>query len=99
MRINGTTKAPVTNFVSETAQGAVTIRAFRSEERFFQSYLKLVDADASLFFLSNASIEWVVMRIEALQNLNLFTAAFFLLLLPKGQVAPGKIIKKIPRFQ
>lgn len=89
IRINGTTKAPVTNYVSETALGAVTIRAFRSVDQFFQNYLKLVDTDASLFFLSNAAIEWLVIRIEALQNLTLFTAAFLLILLPKSQVAPG----------
>ncbi|PON35730.1 ATP-binding cassette containing protein [Parasponia andersonii] len=89
IRINGTTKAPVTNFVSETSLGAVTIRAFRSVDRFFQNYLKLVDADASLFYLSNAAIEWLVLRVEALLNLTLFTAAFFLVLLPKGHVASG----------
>ena len=89
IRINGTTKAPVTNHVSETSLGAVTIRAFRSVDRFFHNYLKLVDTDATLFFLSNAAIEWLVIRIEALQNLTLFTAAFFLVLLPKSQVAPG----------
>lgn len=91
IRINGTTKAPVTNHVSETALGAVTIRAFRSVDRFFHNYLKLVDTDATLFFLSNAAIEWLVIRIEALQNLTLFTAAFFLVLLPKSQVAPGLV--------
>lgn len=91
IRINGTTKAPVTNYVSETALGAVTIRAFRSVDQFFQNYLKLVDTDASLFFLSNAAIEWLVIRIEALQNLTLFTAAFLLILLPKSQVAPGLV--------
>ncbi|XP_030490551.2 ABC transporter C family member 8 [Cannabis sativa] len=91
IRINGTTKAPVTNFVSETSLGAVTIRAFGSVDRFFKDYLKLVDTDAVLFFLSNAAIEWLVLRIEVLQNLTLFTAAFFLILLPKGQIAPGLV--------
>ncbi|GMN30270.1 hypothetical protein TIFTF001_046414 [Ficus carica] len=91
IRINGTTKAPVTNHVSETSLGVVTIRAFRSVDRFFHNYLKLVDKDATLFFLSNAAIEWLVIRIEALQNLTLFTAAFFLVLLPKSQVAPGLV--------
>lgn len=89
VRINGTTKAPVTNYVSETSLGAVTIRAFRSADRFFQNYLKLVDTDAGLFFYSNAAIEWLVLRIEALQNLTLFTAAFLIVLLPNGYVTPG----------
>ena len=96
IRINGTTKAPVTNYVAETALGAVTIRAFRSVDRFFQNYLKLVDTDAALFFLSNASMEWLVLRIEALQNLTLFITAFLLILIPKSNVAPGTYFKSPP---
>lgn len=92
IRINGTTKAPVTNYVSETSLGMVTIRAFRSADRFFQKYLMLVDSDAGLFFYSNAAIEWLVLRIEALQNLTLFTAAFLIVLLPNGYVSPGTYI-------
>ena len=67
----------------------VSIRGFRSADLFFENYLKLVDADAALVFLSNAALEWLVLRIEALQNLILVTAAFFLLLLPKTAVTPG----------
>ncbi|GKV36543.1 hypothetical protein SLEP1_g44664 [Rubroshorea leprosula] len=89
IRINGTTKAPVMNYAAETSLGVITIRAFNTADRFFQSYLKLVDTDAALFFLCNASLEWLVLRIEALQNLTVFTSALLLLLLPKGYVAPG----------
>ncbi|XWS18872.1 hypothetical protein CRYUN_Cryun32bG0082200 [Craigia yunnanensis] len=91
IRINGTTKAPVMNYAAETSLGVVTIRAFNMVDRFFKNYLKLVDIDAALFFLSNAAMEWLVLRIETLQNLTLFTAAFFLLLLPKNQVTPGLV--------
>ncbi|XP_022715119.1 ABC transporter C family member 8-like [Durio zibethinus] len=91
IRINGTTKAPVMNYAAETSLGVVTIRAFNMVDRFFQNYLKLVDTDATLLFLSNAAMEWLVLRIETLQNLTLFTAAFFLLLLPKNQVTPGLV--------
>ncbi|XVE51964.1 hypothetical protein DITRI_Ditri02bG0081900 [Diplodiscus trichospermus] len=91
IRINGTTKAPFMNYAAETSLGAVTIRAFNMVDRFFKNYLKLVDTDAALFFLSNAAKEWLVLRIETLQNLTLFTAAFFLLLLPKNQVTPGLV--------
>ncbi|GMN37023.1 hypothetical protein TIFTF001_006472 [Ficus carica] len=91
IRINGTTKAPITNYVSETSLGVVSIRGFRSADLFFENYLKLVDTDAALVFLSNAALEWLVLRIEALQNLILVTAAFFLLLLPKTAVTPGLV--------
>ncbi|PSS18052.1 ABC transporter C family member 8 like [Actinidia chinensis var. chinensis] len=91
MRINGTTKAPVMNYAAETSLGVVNIRAFNMTERFFQNYLKLIDTDAILFLYSNAALEWLILRVEALQNLTLFTAAFLLVLLPKGFVDPGLV--------
>ncbi|KAJ4954047.1 hypothetical protein NE237_030879 [Protea cynaroides] len=89
IRINGTTKAPVMNYAAETSLGVVTIRAFDMMGNFFQNYLKLIDMDAKLFFHSNAAMEWLVIRIEVLQNLTLFTIALLLVLLPQGVVAPG----------
>ncbi|KAM7483828.1 hypothetical protein LguiB_008411 [Lonicera macranthoides] len=91
MRINGTTKAPVMNYATETSLGLATIRAFNMEDMFFKNYLKLVDTDASTFFYSNATMEWLILRTEAFQNLTLFTAAFLLVLLPKGFVPPGLV--------
>ncbi|KAL1814376.1 hypothetical protein ACET3Z_016950 [Daucus carota] len=91
MRINGTTKAPVMSYAGETALGVVTVRAFNMEERFLHKYLKLVDTDACSFLYSNATMEWLILRAEALQNLTLFTAAFLLVYLPAGYVAPGLV--------
>uniref|UniRef100_A0A1J3EY77 ABC-type xenobiotic transporter n=6 Tax=Noccaea caerulescens TaxID=107243 RepID=A0A1J3EY77_NOCCA len=91
IRINGTTKAPVMNYAAETSLGVVTIRAFGTVERFFKNYVILVDSDAVLFFLSNAAMEWVIMRIEILQNVTLFTCALLLILIPKGYIAPGLV--------
>ncbi|TYI59921.1 hypothetical protein E1A91_D10G069700v1, partial [Gossypium mustelinum] len=91
IRINGTTKAPVMNYAAETSLGVVTIRAFNMVDRFFRNNLKLVNTDATLFFFSNAAMEWLVLRIETLQNLTVFTAAFFVLLLPKNQARPGLV--------
>ncbi|KAK7294326.1 hypothetical protein RJT34_17215 [Clitoria ternatea] len=91
IRINGTTKAPVMNFAAETSLGVVTVRAFNMVDRFFNNYLKLVDTDASLFFHSIVAMEWLVLRIEVLQNLIVFTAAFLLILLPKGHIPSGLV--------
>lgn len=90
MRINGTTKAPVMNYASETALGVATIRAFAVAENFFSNYLKLVDTNAKVFLSSSAALEWLVLRTEALQNLTLFTCAVFLLLIPNNYITPGK---------
>ncbi|TYI05186.1 hypothetical protein ES332_A10G070900v1, partial [Gossypium tomentosum] len=89
IRINGTTKAPVMNYAAETSIGVVTIRAFNMVDGFFKNYLKLVDTDATLFFLCNAATEWLILRIEALQNKTIFASVFILILLPKGYVPPG----------
>lgn len=88
MRMNGTTKAPIVNFAAETSQGVVSIRAFKMMDMFFENYLKLVDTDARLFFHSNAATEWLVLRIETLQNLIILTAALLIVLLP-GKHLPG----------
>ena len=79
------------NYAAETSLGVVTIRAFNVADKFFENYVKLIDSNARLFFYLNAAMEWLVLRIDALQNLTLFTAAFLLVLLPKGFVAPGNI--------
>jgi 16S rRNA G527 N7-methylase RsmG len=89
MRINGTTKAPVMNFAAETSLGVVTVRAFNMVDRLIEYYLKLVDTDATLFFHSNVAMEWMVIRIEALQSFTVVTAALFLIILPHGYVSPG----------
>ncbi|OVA11350.1 ABC transporter [Macleaya cordata] len=89
IRINGTTKAPVMNYAAETSLGVATIRAFAMTDSFFHNYLNLIDTDAKLFFHSNAAMEWLVIRVEAFQNMTLFTAALLLVLLPQGAVAPG----------
>ncbi|KAK2353047.1 ABC transporter C family member [Trifolium repens] len=91
IRINGTTKAPIMNFAAETSLGVVTVRAFNMVDRFFKNYLKLVDTDASLFFHSNVTMEWVVLRIEALQNLTVITLALLLILLPQRYASPGLV--------
>jgi len=77
------------NFTAETSLGVVTVRAFNMVDRFYKNYVKLVDTDASLFFHSNVTMEWVVLRIEALQNITVITAALLLILLPRGYVSPG----------
>nr|GMD37227.1 ABC transporter C family member 8 [Ipomoea batatas] len=89
MRINGTTKAPIMSYATETSLGVATIRAFDMVDRFFQNYLKLVDADAKVFLSSNGAMEWLVLRTEILQNLTLFVAAFFLILVPTGYLPSG----------
>ncbi|KAM3195253.1 hypothetical protein ACQJBY_071384 [Aegilops geniculata] len=49
MRINGTTKSALANHLGESILGAITIRAFEEEGRFFAKNLELVDKNAGTF--------------------------------------------------
>ncbi|WVZ04147.1 hypothetical protein V8G54_024953, partial [Vigna mungo] len=91
MRVNGTTQAPVMNFAAETSLGVVIIRALNMVNRFFNTYLKLVDMDAAVFFHANVAMEWSILRIQILHNLTVFTVAALLILLPKGFVSSGLV--------
>ncbi|GLJ30778.1 hypothetical protein SUGI_0610560 [Cryptomeria japonica] len=89
MRINGTTKAPVINNSTETALGVVTIRAFNMTEKFKDKNLNLIDTDASLYFHTSAATEWLILRLESLGNIILFTSALLLVSLPANTISPG----------
>ncbi|KAH7677213.1 Xenobiotic-transporting ATPase protein [Dioscorea alata] len=91
VRINGTTKAPITNYAAETSNGVITIKAFSMKEWFIENNLKLIDTDATMFFHTIAAMEWVLLRVEALQNLTIFTSTILLALLPQGTITPGLV--------
>jgi len=84
MRITGTTKSHVANHVAETVAGAVTIRAFEEEDRFFQKNLDLIDINASAFFHNFASNEWLIQRLETISAGVLASAALCMVILPPG---------------
>lgn len=47
-----TTKSLVANNLAESIAGAMTIRAFEEEDRFFAKNLDLIDTNASPFFIA-----------------------------------------------
>ncbi|GLT35844.1 hypothetical protein SLA2020_102620 [Shorea laevis] len=91
MRINGTTKSLVANHLAESVAGAMTIRAFEEEERFFAKNLMLIDTNASPFFHSFTANEWLIQRLETLSASVLASAALCMVLLPPGTFSPGFI--------
>ncbi|KAK8324263.1 hypothetical protein V6Z12_A12G287200 [Gossypium hirsutum] len=91
MRINGTTKSLVANHLAESIAGAVTIRAFEEEERFFTTSLDLIDTNASPFFHSFTANEWLIQRLETLSAFVLASAALCMVLLPPGTFSSGFI--------
>ncbi|RHN40835.1 putative xenobiotic-transporting ATPase [Medicago truncatula] len=91
MRITGTTKSYVANHVAETVSGAVTIRTFEEEDRFFQKNLDLIDINASSFFHNFASNEWLIQRLETISAGVLASAALCMVILPPGTFTSGFI--------
>ena len=90
MRINGTTKSFVANHLSESLAGAMTIRAFEEEDRFFAKNLELIDRNASPFFHSFSANEWLIQRLETLSAVVLASSAFCMVLLPPGTFSSGE---------
>ncbi|XP_059667168.1 ABC transporter C family member 10-like [Cornus florida] len=91
MRINGTTKSFVANHLAESVAGAMTIRAFEEEGRFFTKNLDLIDTNASPFFHSFAANEWLIQRLEILSATVLSSSALCMVLLPPGTFSSGFI--------
>ncbi|CAA7016710.1 unnamed protein product [Microthlaspi erraticum] len=91
MRINGTTRSFVANHLAESVAGAITIRAFDEEERFFKKSLTLIDTNASPFLHSFAANEWLIQRLETVCAIVLASTAFCMVLLPTGTYTSGFI--------
>jgi len=92
MRINGTTKSLVANHLAESVAGAMTIRAFGQEDRFFAKNLDLIDTNASPFFHNFAASEWLIQRLEALCATVLAAATLCMVCLPSGSLSPGELV-------
>ncbi|XP_026441256.1 ABC transporter C family member 10-like [Papaver somniferum] len=91
MRINRTTKSMIANHLAESIAGAMTIRAFEEEERFFAENLDLIDKNSSPFFHTFSANEWLIQRLETLSAVVLSTSALVMVSLPPGTFSSGFI--------
>ncbi|KAJ9539613.1 hypothetical protein OSB04_026119 [Centaurea solstitialis] len=89
MRINGTTKSLVANHLAESVAGAMTIRAFRQEDRFFMKNLDVVDINASPYLHSFAANNWLIQRLETISATVLSASGLCMVLLPPGTFSSG----------
>jgi ATP-binding cassette subfamily C (CFTR/MRP) protein 2 len=90
MRMNGTTKSSLANHVNETVAGAATIRAFDEEDRSFEKNLDLIDINASAFFHSFTSNEWLIQWLETISAVVLTAAALCIVMFPPGTFTSGE---------
>ncbi|KAG4154902.1 hypothetical protein ERO13_D03G081100v2 [Gossypium hirsutum] len=91
MRITGTTKSSVASHLAESIAGAMTIRAFGGEDRFFLKNMNLIDANASPDFYTFVANEWLIQRLEILCTIVLSSTALSMTLIYLGPSASGLI--------
>ncbi|KAL3738257.1 hypothetical protein ACJRO7_019738 [Eucalyptus globulus] len=89
MRLDGTTKSTLASHIAESIAGAMTIRAFGQEDRFFSRSLRLIDANASPYFHSFSANEWLVQRLEVLCAIVLTSSALSITFLDLGSSSSG----------
>ena len=76
--------------LAESIAGAMTIRAFEEENRFFTKYLDLIDDNASPDFHNFSANQWLIQRLEILCAIVLSTSALAVTLLPFEPSDSGK---------
>ncbi|CAN1254227.1 ABC transporter C family member 10 [Linum perenne] len=89
MRINGTTKSSVASHLGESIAGAMTIRAFEEEDRFFAKNLEFIDNNASTYFHTFSASQWLIQRLEIPCAIVLSASALAMTLLPLGSSGSG----------
>ena len=89
MRTDGTTRSLIASHLAESIAGAMTIRAFGEEERFFLKTLNLIDRNVRPYFQSFSANEWLIQRLEILCAIVLSSSALAMTLLQLGASTSG----------
>lgn len=92
-RLGSITKAPILHHFSETVSGIMTVRCFGKEDNFFQGNVDRVNANLRMDFHSNASNEWLGLRLEFIGSILICVATVFMVLLPSFVIPPGEILR------
>lgn len=87
-RLSSITKAPILHHFSETISGIMTVRCFGKEDKFFQGNVERVNANQRMDFHSNASNEWLGVRLEFFGSILICIATVFMVLLPAFIIPP-----------
>ncbi|KAG1942233.1 multidrug resistance-associated protein 4 [Pimephales promelas] len=86
-RIESTTRSPVFSHLSSSLQGLWTIRAFKAEGRFQQSFDAHQDLHSEAWFLFLATSRWFAVRLDGMCSVFVTITAFGCLLLKDSMKA------------
>nr|XP_027194827.1 multidrug resistance-associated protein 1-like [Dermatophagoides pteronyssinus] len=75
-RIESVSRSPIFTHFSETLMGVSTIKAFNADERFIAESNERVDQNFQCFYPCQVADCWLLIRLEFLANLLIFSAAF-----------------------
>ena len=73
---------------TETVTGAVTIRAYRAQERFIEENKNRIDANVRCAYHNYASNRWLGTRVENFGNIVILFASLFAIL-KRDSISPG----------
>ncbi|XP_053354043.1 multidrug resistance-associated protein 4 isoform X1 [Clarias gariepinus] len=80
-RLEATTRSPVFSHLSSSLQGLSTIRAFKAEERFQQTFDSYQDVHSEACFLFLTTSRWFAVRLDGMCSVFVTITAFGCLLL------------------
>uniref|UniRef100_A0A8I6XD17 ABC transmembrane type-1 domain-containing protein n=1 Tax=Hordeum vulgare subsp. vulgare TaxID=112509 RepID=A0A8I6XD17_HORVV len=83
-RLQGVTKAPVIDHLTESFSSSPIIRCFRKEYEFYQKNLDMVDSNLRMSFHNYAANRWFGFRLELIGTLVLSITAFLMISLPSN---------------
>uniref|UniRef100_A0A8C9WP25 Multidrug resistance-associated protein 4 n=1 Tax=Scleropages formosus TaxID=113540 RepID=A0A8C9WP25_SCLFO len=85
-RLESTTRSPVFSHLSSSLQGLWTIRAFKAEQRFQQTFDAHQDLHSEAWFLFLTTSRWFAVRLDGICAIFVSITAFACLLLRDGTV-------------
>lgn len=82
-RLESVTRSPIFSHFGEALQGASTIRAYSSQERFLNENHARVDTNHRAFFFVWVANRWLALRVEMVGSLVAFSTAYSIVFLTK----------------
>lgn len=87
-RLDTITRSPIYALFAETLAGISTIRAFQVSGRFVELCRQAIDRNARVYWMSMSANRWLGVRLEAIGNMLVVSAAL-IAVLQRGRVSPA----------